>query len=314
MLQDQTAATPAEIISQAVQSYSVDVSIAKIEEMKVAAAELSIANEDDKVGYKLVDEARKEVKRVRLAVTNREKQLLELPKNYTKAVRDEAKKYVDLLKPIEDALTLKQKAIDDIKAERERRAAQILQDRVNYCFSVGLLQDMNGTFIHPSDSTVQITRDQLKSFSNEEINEFVAKIDAIQQKQQEAEAERQRQAQADAESARQAAQAAAQIPQQLAPMFTPQQTQAYPMESATMKSAQPGFSETNVPQPSQMPPGFTTRQQPQPQTPTSFDPNAQMNGYQIGFNEAKRQILEILADPNPIKRSELFTKIQNLKP
>lgn len=296
--------TTVDIISRAIASYQQDVTLEVINKMAAEAKTLNIAGEHDKVGYKLVDEARKEVKRKRLAVTNREKSLLEVSKNYIASVKGESKKLIDLLKPIEEGLQLKQNAIDDIKKERERKEALKIQTREQNFYNAGMLRDLAKTFVYDH---ISITLDQLKTFTDEQIKNVLNEVEGAKEAKRAA-----------AEQAARAVQAP--TPSQQNNAYTPGNNygnsttgQAFASDPAPQNPASVPTTPHNpvapqyTQQPQQTYSGTTYQQTPAP---------AQGRGvqYDSGFYAATKAIIEILNDPTPINRAGLIDKIKNLKP
>lgn len=96
---------------------------------------LTIAGVDDREGYKAVSEARKDLKRVRVSIENRRKELKADALAYGKRVDDAAKALTALIEPTEQRLLAEEERIDTekerIKREAEEARQRKLQDRVN---------------------------------------------------------------------------------------------------------------------------------------------------------------------------------------
>lgn len=91
-------------------------------------AELTIAGVNDTKGYKAVSEARKELKRDRVAIENRRKELKADALEYGRKVDAMAKRLTALLEPTERRLESEEKRIDDEK-ERLRKEAELARQR-----------------------------------------------------------------------------------------------------------------------------------------------------------------------------------------
>lgn len=280
--------SPEQVIESAIKQFSeTEATDAKIEEIKQIAATLSIAGVDDKAGYKKVDTARKRVKAIRLAVTNKETELLKLPKDFTAKVKAEAKRLVAALKPIEDELQLKQKAIDDVITEQKRKAkeaaeaeARKIAFREKALYDLGALRDGQGRFVVGEWA---VTPDQIQDTEEEEFSLLLKGIEQTLPKPQPAEA-----APAPSEPAPAATTPEATEP---APAVTPATTVSIPTRR-TMPASAPNGSVSTAAQPAQ-------------------GPNLQ---FAAGFEAAKRQVVAILQSPDKITRAELIEKINNLKP
>lgn len=115
---------------------------AGIEVLKKQYSDLTIKNVDDKEGYKVVRDAWTQVRSARTAL---EKKGLEIRGGYnqiTKAVSKEEDRLVDLIKPLEDSLHKKWKAIDDekerIKKEQAEAEEKRLRDRLEKLLASGM--------------------------------------------------------------------------------------------------------------------------------------------------------------------------------
>ena len=96
-----------------------DVTSAAIAEMQARAAELTIINHEDKLGFKAVYEFRQVVKRQRIAVEKRQKELKDPHTKYNREVDALAKQLTEPMDVIEDGLLKQEKWYE---AENERIA------------------------------------------------------------------------------------------------------------------------------------------------------------------------------------------------
>lgn len=285
------ALSPEQVIDNAVKSFSeTEVTDAKIAEIKKFTDTLSIAGVEDKAGYKKVDAARKKVKNYRLAVTNKEKELLELPKNFTAAVKGESKRLVDALKPIEDDLHVKQKAIDDVVAEQKRKAAEAaaaearkIAFREKSLYDLGALRDGEGRFVVREWA---VEPDQVKDLPEDEFTLLVQAIKQTEPKPQPAEAAPAPSEPLPADTTPTQAEAAP-AATAAAPINIP--TRRTPAAAAT--AAAPAQATTSAPQAT---PGPDLR-------------------FVAGFEAAKRAVIAILQSPDKMTRAELINRINNLK-
>lgn len=96
--------------------------------------ELEISDVNDSKGYKAVDEARKELKKTRVAIENRRKALKADALEYGRMVDGAAKQLSGPITQVESELDGKLKAIDD---EKIRIKQQRLQDRIDRLAVIG---------------------------------------------------------------------------------------------------------------------------------------------------------------------------------
>lgn len=96
---------------------------------------LEIKGVDDKAGYVAVDAARKELKKVRVKITNTGKAMREEAVAFQKAVIAKEKELVALVEPTERALEAKQDAID-LEKEKLKRVA-LLPERHSRFEAIG---------------------------------------------------------------------------------------------------------------------------------------------------------------------------------
>lgn len=102
------------------------VAMTVIADLKLKYGELTIACIDDKVGIKAVDEARKEVKRLKIQVENRRKELKADALEYGRKVDAAAKQLSEPLEALEASLAGKQKLVTDEIAKIEQQKADEL--------------------------------------------------------------------------------------------------------------------------------------------------------------------------------------------
>lgn len=108
-----------------------DQKLAEIEEKYMP---LVINGVDDRDGYKVVHDARMDVKRLRVEVDKRRKALGEDARRYLDDVNSEAKRIIGRLTPVEEHLKSQEDAIaaekERLKAEAEAAARKLLEDRL----------------------------------------------------------------------------------------------------------------------------------------------------------------------------------------
>lgn len=112
-----------------------------IVDLKNKYSGLKIAGIADKAGYLAVDEARKEVKRIRVAAEKIVKNETDKAFQAHKIAVADGKKVISRFTEIENSLAEKQKVIDDenerIKLAEKQRKEQIAQDRAKEMISLG---------------------------------------------------------------------------------------------------------------------------------------------------------------------------------
>lgn len=277
--------TTDQVIDNAVKSFSeTEATDAKIAEIKKIAETLTIAGVDDKAGYRKVDGARKRVKQIRLAVKTKETELLEIPKKFTAAVKTEAQRLINALKPIEDDLQVKQKAIDDVIAEQKRKAAEAaaaearkIAFREKSLYDLGALRDGEGRFIIREWA---VSPEQVKDISEEEFSLLIKAIEQTAPKPQPAEA--------------------APAPSEPLP------ENPTPTNTATAPAAPISIPTRRSPAPAATAPAQATTSVPQ----TTPGPDIR---FVSGYEAAKRDIIAILQSPEKMTRAELINKISSLK-
>ena len=158
---------------------------ARIAEWKEQFLQLKIAGIHDKETYLLVDNARKLIKRARIDVEDKGKDLRKDAISFQRAVIAEEKRLVTLIEPIESYLENEVKKIDDEKAaekaKKEATEQERLHKRVALLTSKGML--FNGVDYIIADhviSSVQVKLMDELSFTN-----FLAKVEVEFVKEQE---------------------------------------------------------------------------------------------------------------------------------
>lgn len=284
--------SPEEVIGNAIKQFNeTEATDAKIAEIKQIAETLTIAGVDDKAGYKKVDTARKRVKAIRIAVGHKEKELLELPKNYTAKIKGEAARLIAALKPIEDDLQLKQKAIDDVLAEQKRKAdeakaaeARKIAAREQRLYGLGALRDGEGNFVLRE---WKVTPDQVKTTEEAEFNTLIEAIEQTTPKPAEPDP--------------------VPAPSESLPAIEPAQA----TESAPAPAPLPGI---NIPKRNPIPAATAPAQAPITGAAGVAQPQGVNLQYAAGFEAAKRKAIETLQDPEKRTRQEFINIINNLKP
>ena len=164
---------------------------------------LVIADVDDKEGFERVHDARMEVKRKRIAVEKKRKELKADALEYGRLVDGEAKRITAMLEPIETHLLSEETRINDekdrIKREAEERRQAELKERVKALAEFGLVK----------------TTYEVEHYSDQQFADLVAECKTNWEREQarlKAEADekaRREQAEAEAKAKREAAEAEA---------------------------------------------------------------------------------------------------------
>lgn len=174
--------SPEDRIQSEIQKFNfTDAAISKLKEEYLP---LKIEDVNDKEGYKKVVEARKEVKRKRVAIENKRKDIVEDSVKLQKAVNGEAKRLTSLLLEIETPLEEKENWYeaeqDKIKQEKERQEQEKIQSRINQLFSLGLAFNGNNYSI----GELAIDSLEVKVYNDEQFNFFISQATEEFQKEQ----------------------------------------------------------------------------------------------------------------------------------
>ena len=152
-----------------------NVSINEITELKNKYTALTIDGIDDKEGYKVVDTARKDVKKKRVEIDNMRLALNVKANDYIKSNNSDAKQFIHILESIETDCEDKIKAIDDekerLKEEEKRSAEALINSRVKLLIDAGC--EFDG--VSYSVAEVTITYNALKSIDESVFNVFYEK-------------------------------------------------------------------------------------------------------------------------------------------
>ncbi len=135
---------------------------------------LQISGVEDKEGYALVDNARKDLKQKRIEITKTGKQLRENALAYQRQVIAVEKELVSIIEPVEDILEKKQKDIDDEIVKAKRLA--LLPERKE------LLNQIHTSY--DDDHILLMNDDQFARFLNDKKSEFLAAKEAALKKEQ----------------------------------------------------------------------------------------------------------------------------------
>lgn len=162
---------------------------AAIDDLKSKYMPLTINGIVDKEGYKVVNEARKVVKKYRIDIDKRRKELNADALEYQRRINGEARRITALLEPIENHLALEEKKIDDekerIRREKEIAEAARIQDRINKILSLNFR--FNGVYYISNfvddftEEEITITAIELKTFTDEAFEAFVMNAAVIYQ-------------------------------------------------------------------------------------------------------------------------------------
>lgn len=124
---------------------------------------LEINGIEDKDGYHAVDEARKELKKVRVNIQKTGKEMREQAVAYQKAVITKEKELVELVEPTEKLLEQRQNLIDEEKEKATRKA--VLPERVDRLDAINVIADVD--FLLKLDSI------EFESYFNDKNAEFL---------------------------------------------------------------------------------------------------------------------------------------------
>ncbi len=151
---------------------------------------LEIKGIDDKTGYNIVDEARKDLKKKRVELTKTGKELRDEANQFAKKVISIEKELVGIIEPLELDLKAKQDAID-LEIEKENRKV-LLPDRIaklkeiNVSYSEELLLEMN------SDTFLAFFNEQKEYYLAEKERELQEEKDKIEEEKKIEELKKQR--------------------------------------------------------------------------------------------------------------------------
>ena len=145
---------------------------------------LTITGVDDKVGYALVDTARKDLKQIRVDITKKGKELRDDANKFAKAVIAKEKELVSIIEPLEKELKAKQDEVDLIIAKEDRKV--LLPDRQEKLKSIEIeLSD---------DEILEMDSDVFAKFFNEKKFQYledkeIERVEAENKKKREQELE-----------------------------------------------------------------------------------------------------------------------------
>jgi hypothetical protein len=298
-----------------------------IAEMASQYMGLSIRDIQDTAGYKAVHDARMVVKGKRVDIEKKRKELKRVALDYGKAVDSEAARLTMLVEEVENPAKAKLAAIDNI-IEEQRKAEQL---RRHNLITANEWQVMGSFYVC---GVHNIMMEELHTCTPERLNEIVA-IGQAEKTRKEAEAKRklEEEAAAKAEQARVAAEnaqlaaEAEELRKKLAALEAanapkPKQepfNEGTPLASMATAPTPRMFESHPRPQGFEVPPVGNAGTGPLPpieETPfdkprvgtvTAFD-------YGKGFDDCRNQVIALLNDPTPRKRSEFIELITNFKP
>ena len=301
------------------------ISTVQIKEQTLAKARellnFKINGLEDKDGYKKADDSRAKVRKLRLGVQNRVKDIKAQVRDFTKRLDDEATSVVDVLQKAENHLKLEIAKVDEekerIKAEEARKRQQMLLD-------AGF--KYNGSFFVAGE--VILAPDKLVSYSDEELQQHVdaGKREVARIAAEQAEIARLREA---AEAKARAEQEAAEKDRLLNELkkkasidydpdvaVVPQKgvvrdgeivTAAQPVTHATFPQNSPARQFRPVPAPR---PDVTGKWQDAQPSNNQF---ANVS-FEIGFKTACEAVVQLLQGGEKMTRAELIQRIRALKP
>jgi hypothetical protein len=299
----------------------------RIAEAKAYMDGITIAGPEDKANYNLIANAVKGVVKWRTGIEKKRKELKRVALDYGKAVDSEAARLTMLVEEVENPAKAKLAAIDNI-IEEQRKAEQL---RRHNLITANEWQVMGSFYVC---GVHNIMMEELHTCTPERLNEIVA-IGQAEKTRKEAEAKRKleeeaaakaEQARVAAENARLAAEAEelrkklAALEAASAPKSKPEPfNEGTPLASMATAPAPRMFEGHPRPQGFEVPPVGNAGTGPLPPiedepfvkpqvgTVTAFD-------YGKGFDDCRNQVLALLNDPTPRKRSEFIELITNFKP
>lgn len=176
-----------------------DVTEAIIAEIEERSMELSISGVEDKKGLAMVHSARMEIKKLRVAVEKRRKELKADALEYGRRVDAKAKKFMDKLLPIEARLKGEEDRIsaekERIKREAEEARKRVVQGRVNKLQKLGadievdLISDCSEEEFADILATAETEFEERKAREEEEARQ---RAEQAERERQEREAEQKR--------------------------------------------------------------------------------------------------------------------------
>lgn len=156
-----------------------NVTDAAIAELSEEYMPLVINGIDDKSGQKAVKEARLIIKRYRIDIDKRRKELNSDALEFQRRINGEAKRITALLEPIETHLAAEEKKVDDewerIKREKELLAEKHYQSRCAELTELKFLFNGSKFYARYADVDLEIYILQIKQWSDDEFYAFLGK-------------------------------------------------------------------------------------------------------------------------------------------
>jgi hypothetical protein len=299
-----------EFIDNALQNYNP--ATEAIEKLRKQYATIKIASTKDKEGYKAVADAIAVLTKYRTSVEKTRKELKDVALVYGRAVDGEAKRITNELLAIENPLRDNKDAIDqaiaDEKAAEARRLAERFNKRTNELFTLGF--SFNGREYVMGDTAIK--PDTIQHAEEEEWSEIAAhiamKAEEHRQAKQTEEAERKK-----LEDDRKAlADKMAEIERMKAELEAKE-------KALTAPTAPPAAPPDRTPDRPTPPPAPWGKPAPQPindsilpDGPTDDAPDV-TEDYRKGYNDACRDVLNILKSPDKFTRETLRNMIYELQ-
>lgn len=142
---------------------------------------LKIEGIEDKEGYKKVKESRLLVRRHRIDVENKRKELKADSLKFGRMVDEEAKRIISSLSTVEDHLLYHESKFDEeierIKQEKLELEKSKYQERVHQLTSIGFVFNgisFNTQYTDILENKIKITEQEVKLFSEEQFSTFVS--------------------------------------------------------------------------------------------------------------------------------------------
>lgn|GEM_PF-6002726 len=160
---------------------------AAIAELKQSYMPLVINGLEDKIGYKAVRQARLDIKKYRVDIENKRKDLNENPIKIQKAINAEAKRVTEQLREIEDYLAKQEgdyeQELERIKKQKEEEEQLKFHERVQLLIKIGLAFDGKmWKAIYSSDNgdlVCQIDPSFIHASSDQEFNKIFVEFSRV---------------------------------------------------------------------------------------------------------------------------------------
>lgn len=147
---------------------------AELQDLAEKYSKIEIKGVEDKIGYQLADEARKNLKRKRVEIEKKGKEMRDEAIKFQKAVISKEKEFVAIIEPIEIALQEKQNAIDWEIEKRKR--LEFLPAKIERLAKINVLAD--------EEEILKMDDQKFEVYFNEKHAEYLAEVERKQKEQQ----------------------------------------------------------------------------------------------------------------------------------